>query len=176
MLTISFRALGVLLSGAALVGWTAGSVLNPPAAVTQTAPPRAAAERVASTTLPRLAWPATTPTVARPAPSRNPFTFWADSHPTSASRRVSAAAGEPAATAAVRTEVNAEASDADVRWRLSGIASSENGDVVAVIAGGGDVHLMRAGNTLPGGDDVVEVTLDHVVVRTAAGTVMLRLP
>ncbi len=174
MLTISFRALGVLLSGAALVGWTAGSVLNPPAAVTQTAPPRPAAQRLVRATLPRLAWPAITPAVARPAPSRNPFTFRADPHPTSASRRVPAAARELAAT--VGTEVNTEASDADARWRLAGIAASENGDVVAVIAGGGDVHLMRAGDTLPGGDDVVEVALDHVVVRTGAGTVMLRLP
>ncbi len=175
MLTISFRALGVLLSGAALVGWTAGSVLNPPAAVTQTAPPRTAAQRLVRDTLPRLAWPAITPAVARPAPSRNPFTFRGDPpHPTSASRPVPAAASELAAT--VETEVNTEASDADSHWRLSGIAASENGDVVAVIAGGGDVHLMRAGDTLPGGDGVVEVALDHVVVRTAAGTVMLRLP
>ncbi len=175
MLTISFRALGVLLSGAALVGWTAGSVLNPPAAVTQTAPPRAAAERVVRAALPRLAWPAITPAVARPAPSRNPFAFRADPRPTSASPEL-AAARERAATETVGTEVNTDAPDANVRWRLSGIAASENGDVVAVIAGGGDVHLMRAGDTLPGGDDVVEVTLDHVVIRTGAGTVMLRLP
>ena len=61
-------------------------------------------------------------------------------------------------------------------WRLSGIAASENGDVVAVISGGGDVFLMRAGETLPGGDEVIDVTVSRVVVRTAGGAVTLRLP
>ena len=175
MLTISFRALGVLLSGAALVGWTAGSVLNPPAAVTQTAPSRAVTVPLVRAALPRLAWPAIIRPVARPMPSRNPFAFQADPHSASEALRVPAAAREPAATEAAAAEVTA-ASAADSHWRLSGIAASENGEVVAVIAGGGDVHLMRAGDTLPGGDDVVEVGLDHVVIRTAAGVVTLRLP
>ncbi len=175
MLTISFRALGVLLSGAALVGWLAGSVLSPPAAVTQ-APPRPGTGPIVRPTLPRLAWPATIRAVARPVPSRNPFTFRASPRSASEAPRVPAAARELAATEAAEAEVSTAASDTGSHWRLSGIAASENGEVVAVIAGGGDVHLMRAGDTLPGGDDVVEVGLDHVVIRTAAGVVTLRLP
>ena len=176
MLTISFRALGGLLSGAALVGWLAGSVLNPPVAVTQTAALRVATVAMAGPTLPRLAWPAVMPVVARPAPSRNPFTFRTDGGPISESPRVHAAGRESTALQATAAEVIAVAADVDSRWRLSGIAASENGDVVAVIAGGGDVYLMRAGDALPGGDGVVEVGLDHVVIRTADGTVTLRLP
>lgn len=176
MLTISFRALGGLLSGAALVGWLAGSVLNPPVAVTQTATPHVATVPVARSTLPRLAWPAVMPVVARPAPSRNPFAFRADARPISESARVRAVERERTAAEATAAEVSAGVAEADSRWRLSGIAASENGDVVAVIAGGGDVHLMRAGDALPGGDGVVEVGLDHVVIRTAVGTVTLRLP
>ena len=116
------------------------------------------------------------PAVARPAPSRNPFVFTADARVASESPRVSPTASEAAATAATVAETTAAAADANAYWRLSGVGASENGDVVAVIAGGGDVHLMRAGDMLPGGDGVVEVGLDHVLIRTAAGVVTLRLP
>ncbi len=108
------------------------------------------------------------------APSRNPFAF-RSAEPVTAPRRgadaapdVVPAAGLPAA--------DSVAAAPEPHWRLSGIASSENGDVVAVISGGGDVHLMRAGDELPGGDGVVEVGQGHAVVRTAAGPLTLRLP
>ncbi len=178
MLTISSRALGVLLSGAALVGWLAGSILNPPVAVTQTAPPRPAATPVVRVALPHLAWPAVTPAIARPAPSRNPFTFRSETRLGGDARSLRGVAPDPevAETAAPEPDTRTAAADVSIRWRLSGVAASDDGDVVAVIAGGGDVYLMRAGDVLPSGDSVVEVGLDHVVVRTAAGLVTLRLP
>lgn len=180
MPTISPRALGVMLSGAALAGWLSGSALDPPVATTQVGTPRARPAPTAHAVLPHVAWPLAPRRVAPPAPSRNPFAF-------SASPRATGGDATPrAATAAVTAAVPLPvASDADAAavpiapttmWRLSGVATSENGDVVAVLSGGGEVVLVRAGDALPGGEDVVDVGPAHVVVNTAAGAVTLRLP
>lgn len=180
MPTLSPRALGVMLSGAALAGWLSGSALDPPVATTQVGTPRAQPAPTAHAALPRVAWPIAPRRVAPPAPSRNPFAF-------RASPRATGGESTPrTATAAVTAAVPPSgASDADAAaalvaptttWRLSGIATSENGDVVAVLSGGGEVVLVRAGDELPGGDGVVDVGPAHVVVDTAAGAVTLRLP
>jgi hypothetical protein len=175
MPTTSYGALGVMLSGAALAGWLAGSALNPPVAATQTGPARPAAAPVARAELPRLQWPSARPHVAPPAPARNPFTFHASPH--AAGDGVTATPAE-GAESALPPESGADATAAvpELAWRLAGIATNDGGDVIAVIGGGGDVHLMRAGDVLPGGDEIVEVGPTHVVVRTAAGPVTLRLP
>jgi Type II secretion system protein C len=165
-----------MLSGAALAGWLAGSTLSPPVAVTQVVAPRPVAPPSVRTELPRVNWPVVVTRVGAPAPSRNPFTFreserHLDERP-------------PAPVPAVGDDVAGVADDARTaaapepapRWRLSGIATNEDGDVVAVISGSGDVFLMRAGDELPGGDAVTEVGATHVVVRTAAGPLTLRLP
>ena len=173
---MSSRALGVLLSGAALAGWLAGSVLTPPVATTQVGPPRARPAAIAPAALPRVTWPAAPRRIAPPAPARNPFTF-----------RAAPRAGEgdaptrprPATTPLpVVSDATAAAAPLTpaTEWRVTGIATSENDDVVAVLSGGGDVVLVRAGDELPNGDGVVEVGPAHVVVRTAAGAVTLRLP
>ncbi len=175
MATTTSRAQGVMLAGAALAGWLAGSTLNPPVAVTQVAAPRPVATPMARTELPHVRWPAATRRVGPPAPSRNPFSFRAAA-PVAAARRVVAAARDEVPVAAASSAMDDAALAPAPRWRLSGIATSDGGDVVAVISGGGDVHLMRAGEALPGGDDVVEVGPSHVVVRTTAGLLTLRLP
>ncbi len=178
MPTTSTRALGVMLSGAALAGWLAGSTLSPPVAVTQVVSPRPVAPPNVRTELPRVNWPVAVARVGAPAPSRNPFTF------RGSERNLD---GRPPARLPVAGEdVAVVADDARTaavpepppppRWRLSGIATNEGGDVVAVISGSGDVFLMRAGEELPGGDAVTDVGADHVVVRTAAGPLTLRLP
>ena len=161
-----------MLSGAAL----AGSTLNPPVATTQVAPVRPAPAPAARAELPRVAWPLVRPRVAPPAPSRNPFAFRETLRRDDAPRSFGDAADASGAASRVAPDTDAAASVPEPLWRLSGIAASDDGDVVAVISGGGDVHLMRAGDVLPGGDDVLEVGPAHVVVRTAAGPVTLRLP
>ncbi len=181
MPTLSPRALGVMLSGAALAGWLSGSALDPPVVTTQVGTPRARPAPTAHAALPRVAWPIAPRRVAPPAPSRNPFTF-------RASPRAAGGEATPRTATAAVTAAGPPlpvASDADAAavliapttmWRLSGIATSENGDVVAVLSGGGEVVLARAGDELPGGDGVVDVGPAHVVVETAAGAVTLRLP
>lgn len=180
MPTLSPRALGVMLSGAALAGWLSGSALDPPVATTQVGTPRARPAPAAHAALPRVAWPSALRRVAPPAPSRNPFTFRAS--PRAAGGEATPRTVTAAVTAAVPLSVASDADAAAVliapttMWRLSGIATSENGDVVAVLSGGGEVVLVRAGDELPGGDGVVDVGPAHVVVDTAAGAVTLRLP
>lgn len=165
-----------MLSGAALAGWLAGSTLNPPVATTQVVPARPAPMSAARTELPRVAWPLVRPRVAPPAPSRNPFAFHEGLRRADAPRSFGVAADADGAAPSLAPDPDATASAPEPLWRLSGIAASDDGDVVAVISGGGDVHLMRAGDVLPGGDDVLEVGPAHVVVRTAAGPLTLRLP
>ena len=178
MPTMSPRTLGVMLSGAALTGWLAGATLNPPVATTQVGTPRASPAPIVHADLPHVAWPAAPRRVAPPAPSRNPFMFRATPQPGG----VAAPAPDRPAGALVLFAGQADADAAvaeiapDISWRLSGIATSENGDVVAVLSGGGDVFLLRAGDELPGGDGIVEVGPAHVVLRTSAGPVTLRLP
>jgi len=167
-----------MLSGAALAGWLAGSTLNPPVATTQVGSPRTAPAPIARAELPHVAWPVAPRRVAPPAPSRNPFMFDASSR---AARGAAPAADRPADGWAPETG-HGDGADAaapvvpEILWRLSGIASSESGDVVAVLSGDGEVYLVRSGDELPGGDGIVEVGPAHVVVRTAAGAVTLRLP
>ena len=178
MPTTSNRALGVMLSGAALAGWLAGSTLNPPVAVTQMAAPRSAPVPVAHAALPHVAWPTAPRRVAPPAPSRNPFMFRGSPRVASVAATDvdrSAATSTPL-TAPLEADAPAAPAAPTIAWRLSGIATSENGDAVAVLSGGGDVLLLRAGDALPGGDGVVEVGSSHVVVRTLAGPLTLRLP
>jgi len=173
---MSSRALGMMLSGAALAGWLAGSTLNPPVVTTQAGTPRARPAPVAHAALPPVAWPIALRRVAPPAPSRNPFTFRTA---VGAGGRDANARPVPAAPPLpVVSEADAAAAPLapTMTWRLSGIATSENGDVVAVLSGGGDVVLVRAGDDLPDGDGVVEVGPAHVVVQTAAGAMTLRLP
>ena len=178
MPTTSTRALGVMLSGAALAGWLAGSTLNPPVAVTQRAAPRPAPAPIAHAALPHVAWPTAPRRVTAPSPSRNPFMFRGTPRATTGP---ATAVGRPAttdvpSTALVEADALAAPAAPVFAWRLSGIATSENGDAVAVLSGGGDVFLLRAGDVLPGGDGIVEVGPSHVVVRTLAGPLALRLP
>jgi len=176
MRTISSRALGVMLSGAALAGWLAGSTLHPPVATTQVGTPRARPAPVAHAALPPVAWPIAPQRVAPPAPSRNPFTFRTAVR--AGGGDANARPAPPATPLPVVSETDAAVAPPapTIIWRLSGIATSENGDVVAVLSGGGDVVLVRAGDDLPDGDRVVEVGPAHVVVQTAAGAMTLRLP
>jgi hypothetical protein len=177
MPTISSRALGVMLSGAALAGWLAGSTLNPPVATTQVGPPRPTPVPVVHAALPHVSWPAAPRRVAPPVPSRNPFTFRAATRSSNAN---AATADRPTAPEPSAGQSDAETTAASAvtafAWRLSGVATSDSGDSVAVLSGGGDVLLLRAGDELPGGDGIVEVGPAHVVVRTTAGPVTLRLP
>lgn len=165
-----------MLAGAALAGWLAGSTLSPPVAVTQVVAPRPVAPPSARTELPRVNWPVAIPRVGAPAPSRNPFTFRGSERSVDVplSAPVPAVGEAPAGGTDDAPEVAAP--EPSQRWRLSGIATNGDGDVVAVISGAGDVFLMRAGDELPGGDAVTEVGAEHVVVRTAAGPLTLRLP
>lgn len=176
MPTNSNRALGVMLSGAALAGWLAGSTLNPPVATTQAVPSRPAPVPIAHAALPHVAWPAAPRRVAPPAPSRNPFTFHGPSRAGRAAVDRVVLPALPATTAPTDVERVPDPIVPVIAWRLSGIATSADGDMVAVVSGGGDVFLLRAGDDLPGGDGIVEVGPSHVVVRTAAGDVTLRLP
>ena len=167
MPTISPRALGVMLSGAALAGWLSGSALNPPVAATQVGTPRARPAPTVPTLLPR---------VAPPAPSRNPFTFRSALRPGSGEAPLRPVSTEPALPAVNDADAAVAPVAQTTAWRLAGIATSESGDVVAVLSGGGEVVLVRAGDDLPGGDGVVDVGAAHVVVQTATGAVTLRLP
>jgi len=165
-----------MLSGAALAGWLAGSALNPPVVTTQGGTPRARPAPTAPAALPHVAWPIAARRVAPPAPSRNPFTFRAA--PRGGGSDANLRPVPEAAPLPVVSDADAAAAPfaPTTAWRLSGIATSENGDVVAVLSGGGDVMLVRAGDELPDGDGVVEVGPTHVVVMTAAGVTTLHLP
>lgn len=169
------RALGVMLSGAALAGWLAGSTLNPPVAETQAAPARRAPAPVTRFDAPHVAWPTVTRHVAPPAPSRNPFAFRAESRLADvAARSAAPERGAPPVAPDVTSAPSPVAPESP--WRLSGIATSDDGDAVAVVSGAGDVFLVRAGDDLPGGDGVIEVGALQVTLRTATGAVTLRLP
>ncbi len=175
MPTTTPRALGAMLSGAALAGWLAGSTLNPPVAVTQVAPPRPAVAPVIRAELPRLTWPVALPRVAPPAPSRNPFLF-RGAERAAAPLPADRPPVDRALAPTVADDLAAAPTPATLPWRLSGVAVSDDGDTVAVVSGGGDVFLVRATDTLPGGDVVEDVGPGHVTLRTASGVVTLRLP
>ena len=164
-----------MLSAAALAGWLAGSALSPPVAVTQVTRPRPPAAPIAPASLPRVMWPVARLPVAPPAPSRNPFAFRSSERVVETHRSASLLPPSSSATGAQGT-LDHSAPAPPPRWRLSGIAANEDGDIVAVISGAGDVFLMRAGDELPGGDAIEEVGAAHVVVRTAGGPLTLRLP
>ena len=62
-------------------------------------------------------------------------------------------------------------------WRLLGVAVGTYGEVTAVMRGAGDVHLVQAGDTLPGDVLVIDVTATAARLQRPDGSVIdLSLP
>jgi hypothetical protein len=169
------RALGLMAAALVVAGWLLGSTLSPPVAQTQT---RATA-RPASPALPEIV-PFTglgvRPTLAPPAPARNPFAFGRGAVAAVSSEAASAtpvsSVAEP--TPDTVTETPAAAADA---WRLIGVAVGADGAVTAIVRGPGDVHLVRAGDRLTADVTVRDVGEGGVILQRADGsTIDLRLP
>lgn len=61
--------------------------------------------------------------------------------------------------------------------RLVGLASSDDGVSTAIVSGQGDVHLLRIGERLPDGVEIVAIEGRQVTLRLASGdTRVLDLP
>jgi hypothetical protein len=166
------RTIGVAACALVIAGWLLGSTLSPPVALSEQ-PARTTASRPES--LPAIA-PLHDLRVGErpspPAPARNPFAF-------DAPRRDAAATGARAdePRAAEGGPAVEEAAAPEYPWRLSGIAVDAEGTVTAVVSGGGDVHLVRAGDRLPDGTLVVAASATGVQLRAAdGGERVLRLP
>ncbi|MGE3472456.1 MAG: hypothetical protein AB7O28_19040, partial [Vicinamibacterales bacterium] len=108
----------------------------------------------------------------RPASGRNPITFGG----TRASEPVGAAA---IADGLARAEAPRQepALAPGPRWSLAGMATDAAAGLTAVLSGPGGVHLVKAGDRLPDGAEVIEIADDRVTLRGADGdTRVLRLP
>jgi hypothetical protein len=144
--------------------------VSPPPVVTQTAPPRPVpappAIDVPRVSLDRVAAPDT-----RPDGRRNPFAF----RDRDVVPRVAASA--PAAVAASADTAGPPVAIEAFPWRLVGMATSDDGASTAVVSGRGDVHLVRPGDRLPDGSEVIAIDGRQVTVRLASGeTRVLDLP
>jgi hypothetical protein len=168
------RVIGLLASGLLLTGWLLGSTLSPPVAQTQSrdTPRPAPAPRPLPTIEPLRNLAASAITPGPPAPTRNPFAFGRavaiDSHASDVASAVPAA--EP-------TVVESPAPPPAPAWRLLGVAVGTYGEVTAVMRGAGDVHLVQAGDTLPGDLLVIDVTATGARLQRPDGSVIdLTLP
>ena len=164
------RVIGLCASSLLLAGWLLGSTLSPPIAQTQNrdAPRPAPAPRPLprDRTAPRSrhqrdhAWPAgTDPQPVRVRPGRRdrrktPPT-WRRPY-RRRNRRWSRVPRRRPAPA----------------WRLLGVAVGSYGDVTAVLSGAGDVHLVQAGDTVPGDVLVIDVTASGVRLQRPDGSVL----
>ncbi len=171
----SRRVVGVMACGLVLAGWLLGSTLSPPVArMQERGATRPAAVPLSALTITRLDDLASAgPRPAPPTPARNPFAFGRgvpDPSPTTEAEAVD----PPPVTGADDPPV---ASAAAAEWRLLGLALNADGVVTGVVSGAGDVHLVRAGDRLPGDVTVTEVVDNAVRLQRADGTVIeLRLP
>lgn len=176
MLTVSYRVAALLAAGAVLVGWLSASLVVPPTLVSQARPQ---ARRVITPTppIPALALEAVRAPRVRPDLGRNPFAFSGRAAREEPSRDVAM----PAAAPVVPTEIpeglaEASASTPAVPWRLAGLATDAAAGVTAIVTGDGDVHLVRAGDTLDTAT-VEDVSANTLTIRLATGqTITLRLP
>jgi hypothetical protein len=108
--------------------------------------------------------------VEAPTPARNPFTFGRGGEHAPALPSPVAAEVAPGA----EPSAGAPSDDMAPAWALAGVAT-DAGVFTAIITGDGRVHLVRAGDQLPGGIDVVAVNQTDVRLRDAEGVVVLRL-
>lgn len=163
MRTGSHRVTGTLLALGFLAGWVAAVWVSPPPVVTQTAPPRPTPATPA-VAMPRVALDRVAAPDARPETRRNPFAF--RDRDLAARPHVTAPdAAPPAPDLAVEP-----ANDADrLPWRLVGLASSDDGVSTAIVSGQGDVHLLRIGERLPDGVEIVGIDGRQVTLRLASG-------
>ncbi len=163
------RVIGLLASGLLLTGWLLGSTLSPPVAQTQSrdATRPAPAPRPLPTIEPLRNLAASAITPGPPAPTRNPFAFGrgiaTDSHTSDVAPDVPSA--EPAV-------VESPAPPPAPAWRLLGVAVGTYGEVTAVMRGAGDVHLVQAGDTLPGDLLVIDVTATGARLQRPDGSVI----
>lgn len=163
--------LGLVGVGLLLAGWLLGSTLAPPVARTQG---RGDGRAPAPADLPASVIPFTAASpvaaVEAPRPARNPFTFGGDGGHAPGVSSPSTPASAPDA------EPSADVPSGDMMpmWALAGVAS-DAGVFTAIITGDGKVHLVQAGDQLPGGIDVVAVNEADVHLRDAQGVVVLRL-
>lgn len=159
---------GVAAAALILLGWTLGSLLMPPVARSQepALPARAPRAATAVASVPRVRLDVTRPRVDAPRVGRNPFDFArgvATMRPATtapAGSGVEAAAGEVASDAAASVP----------EWQLAGVAIGADDVVTAVLSGAGGVHLVRAGDSLPGAWTVLEVTAERVRLGAPDGS------
>jgi hypothetical protein len=172
----SRRVVGVTACGLVLAGWLLGSTLSPPVArMQERGGTRTAAAPLPALTITRLDDLASAgPRPGPPAPARNPFAF-GRGEPDRSTTPAHAVDPQPVTDDDADTAPIASAAAAE--WRLLGLAVSADGAVTGVIGGAGDVHLVRAGDRLPGDVTVIEVVDSAVRIQRADGTVIeLRLP
>ena len=163
------RVIGLCASSLLLAGWLLGSTLSPPIAQTQNrdAPRPAPAPRPlpAIEPLRDLAGSAITP--GPPVPTRNPFAFG----------RAVATDADASDVASVVPAVEPSVVESPApppapAWRLLGVAVGTYGDVTGVMSGAGDVHLVQAGDTLPGDLLVIDVTASGARLQRPDGSVL----
>ena len=164
------RVIGLLASGLLLAGWLLGSTLSPPVAQTQSrdAPRPAPAPRPLPAIEPlrnlaaqrHHAW----------ARRRQPATRSRSAGPSRRTRNASDMA--PDVPAAESTVVEIPAPPPAPAWRLLGVAVGTYGEVTAVMSGAGDVHLVQAGDTLPGDLLVIDVTATGARLQRPDGSVI----
>ena len=165
----SHRHLGVAAAALVVLGWTLGSTLAPPVALTEG---RAAIPRLAATPIaqpPRLALPIRRIAPKAPRTGRNPFVFESEKAPASEARELSRSRAVVGETIASDVADPAALDAVAPRWQLAGIAEGPGAGMTAVITGPGGVHLARAGDALPGGWSVVTVDATSAELHSSEG-------
>ena len=161
------RRTGLAVASLILLGWTLGSTLMPPVVRTEAQPPAVPVRRIEPSAVPRVLWPPRRSVGSAPRVGRNPFAFERADTPAASVPRGDTAAAPPR----ISTD---EPSDAQVEprteWRLAGLAAGPGDGFTAILSGNAGVQLARAGDSLPDGGRVLEVTADRVRVADAAGT------
>lgn len=182
----SARGFAVVGAACLLAGWVLGSTVRPPVALTQEAvrarvlEPPVAVPSLPSITAARRRLGAV---VQAPAGARNPFAFGSSGLPASRPRVVRrtepATSLESPAGVDVVTASAAAPGNASLSWQLVGLASDgpEVAPVLrAILSDGRDVHVCGAGESLPDGVAIEDVTEQAVVLRLPSGeTRTLRL-
>jgi hypothetical protein len=174
MRTSSLPHPAVLVALAFLSGWLSASMLTPPVAISQVAPRREAPPSIVDPVIPALALDAVVAPSTPPSGRRNPFAFDLASvtpHAEAARRRaLTADPGDAAPALAANDSAMSDVPPAPpTAWKVSGIASDAASGMTAVLTGAG-VVLARAGDRLPDGAEVVDVTAAVVTLRLANGT------
>lgn len=168
MRTGSHRATGWLLALGFLGGWLTASWVSPPSVTTQTPPPRPQPAPPA-VDIPRVALHRVAVPDATPRTARNPFVFRDDRH-AGAAVAAPAAAGAPA-EAPVADVADVAPTPPPQAWRFVGVAEGGTGTApTAILSGRGDVHLVRAGERLPDGAEVVSLEGTRLVLQLPDGS------